>query len=38
VWEDIYDLNRATIGDNPARLKVGMILKLPAAPTATASR
>ena len=31
--ERIYDLNKAAIGDNPAKLKLGMILKLPAVPT-----
>lgn len=33
-WEEIYNLNRAAIGSSPTRLKIGMILKLPAAPTA----
>ena len=28
-WQDIYDLNRDTIGGNPAALKVGMVLRLP---------
>lgn len=32
-WQKIYDLNRTQIGDNPARLKVGMILVLPEPPT-----
>jgi hypothetical protein len=31
--DEIYQLNKETIGDNPARLKVGMVLKLPAKPT-----
>jgi nucleoid-associated protein YgaU len=33
MMNDIYDLNKATIGDDPANLKVGMVLKLPAKPT-----
>ncbi|HRK30313.1 MAG TPA: LysM peptidoglycan-binding domain-containing protein [Tepidisphaeraceae bacterium] len=33
MWEQIYDLNKARIGSDPAKLKVGMILKLPTAPT-----
>jgi nucleoid-associated protein YgaU len=33
MWERIYDLNKAKIGNDPAKLKVGMILKLPAPPT-----
>ncbi len=32
-WQKIYELNRSQIGDNPARLKVGMILVLPEPPT-----
>lgn len=32
-WEEIYDLNKDKIGTDPARLKLGMILKLPAPPT-----
>jgi nucleoid-associated protein YgaU len=36
--EKIYELNKSTIGENPAHLKLGMILKLPEAPSATASR
>ncbi|MDW8262274.1 MAG: LysM peptidoglycan-binding domain-containing protein, partial [Phycisphaerales bacterium] len=32
-WEEIYELNKAKIGADPARLKVGMVLTLPAAPT-----
>jgi nucleoid-associated protein YgaU len=31
--EKIYELNKATIGEDMARLKVGQILKLPEAPT-----
>lgn len=33
MWEDIYQLNRAKIGDDPAKLKLGMVLKLPSPPT-----
>jgi len=29
-WKEIYDLNKATIGDDPSRLKIGQALKLPA--------
>lgn len=36
--DHLYDLNKAEIGPDRAKLKLGMILKLPAAPTATASR
>ena len=32
--DDLYELNRKAIGDDRERLKVGMVLKLPAAPTA----
>ncbi|MAH65016.1 MAG: hypothetical protein CMJ27_01290 [Phycisphaerae bacterium] len=28
-WEEIHDLNRAVIGDDPARLMVGMELRIP---------
>ena len=28
-WEELYKLNKAAIGDNPARLKVGQVLTLP---------
>lgn len=28
--QEIYDLNKATIGEDPAKLKVGTVLKLPA--------
>src|SRR5690606_23855233 len=31
-WEEIYDLNRQTIGSDPARLQVGTVLKLPEEP------
>jgi nucleoid-associated protein YgaU len=31
--EKLYELNKATIGADPARLKIGMVLKLPEAPT-----
>ena len=31
--EKIYEANKATIGDDMAKLKVGTILKLPEAPT-----
>jgi nucleoid-associated protein YgaU len=31
-WEKIYDANRDAIGPNPARLTVGMVLRLPATP------
>ncbi|HEX4794794.1 MAG TPA: LysM peptidoglycan-binding domain-containing protein, partial [Humisphaera sp.] len=34
----IYDLNKQVIGSDPAKLKVGMVLKVPqAAPVTTAS-
>lgn len=33
----IYDLNKAAIGADPAKLKVGSVLKLPQAPTVAAS-
>jgi len=36
--DDLYALNKAAIGSDPAKLKLGMILTLPATPTATASR
>ncbi len=29
-WEEIYKLNKAVIGEDPARLKVGQVLTLPA--------
>ncbi len=31
--DKIYDLNKSAIGSNPAHLKLGMVLKLPEAPT-----
>ncbi len=34
----LYDLNKAKIGSDPAKLKLGMVLKLPIAPTAKSSR
>jgi nucleoid-associated protein YgaU len=33
TWQKIYDLNRDEIGDNPGRLKVGTVLRLPESPT-----
>lgn len=33
MWQAIYDLNKTTIGDSPARLKLGMVLNLPSPPT-----
>jgi nucleoid-associated protein YgaU len=38
--DELYDLNKAKIGEDPARLKLGMVLKLPEAPSnsATSSR
>lgn len=32
-WVRIYELNKQAIGENPARLRVGQILALPAPPT-----
>lgn len=32
-WREIYELNRDAIGPSPTRLRVGMVLKLPAPPT-----
>jgi nucleoid-associated protein YgaU len=32
MWQKIYDLNKPKIGDSPARLKLGMVLDLPAPP------
>ncbi len=29
AWEKIYSANKSSIGSNPARLKVGMVLQLP---------
>ena len=34
----LYDANKTLIGPDPAKLKLGMVLKLPETPTATASR
>ena len=34
MWQDLYDLNKAKIGNNPEKLKVGMILRLPKPPAA----
>ena len=31
--QKIYDLNKSAIGDNPAKLKLGQVLKLPQPPT-----
>lgn len=31
-WKEIYELNREAIGDDPGRLKAGMVLRLPGAP------
>lgn len=33
MWQKIYDFNKSTIGDSPAKLKLGMVLKLPTPPT-----
>ena len=33
AWQKIYDANHDVIGENPARLKVGMLLRLPEPPT-----
>ena len=33
--DEVYALNKSAIGSDPAKLKLGMILKLPSAPTAT---
>jgi nucleoid-associated protein YgaU len=35
-WQKIYDANRDVIGANPARLQVGMVLRLPGPPTVAA--
>jgi nucleoid-associated protein YgaU len=32
LWETIYNANKKTIGDDPAELKVGMVLVIPAKP------
>ncbi len=34
MWQKIYELNKETIGPDSGRLKLNMVLKLPAAPTA----
>jgi nucleoid-associated protein YgaU len=34
----IYELNKQQIGEDPAKLKLGMVLKLPSPPTATQAR
>jgi nucleoid-associated protein YgaU len=36
--DELYTTNKEIIGDDPAKLKVGQVLKLPEPPTATASR
>lgn len=33
LWEKIYDANKDKIGDDPAKLKLNTVLKLPQAPT-----
>jgi len=33
MWEAIYDANKSQIGSDPAKLKVGEVLKLPKEPT-----
>jgi len=33
MWEAIYDANKSLIGEDPAKLKVGEVLKLPKEPT-----
>jgi nucleoid-associated protein YgaU len=37
-WEEIYQINRQAIGENPANLKVGQVLALPEAPAQSAAR
>lgn len=37
-WQAIYDLNKTAIGNDPAKLKLDMILKLPEPPVTTAAR
>jgi nucleoid-associated protein YgaU len=37
MWEKIYEANKDVIGDNPARLKVNMVLRLPEPPTVAAA-
>jgi hypothetical protein len=36
--DKIYELNKATIGDDSAKLKVGMVLKMPPNPNAGESQ
>jgi nucleoid-associated protein YgaU len=36
--DDLYELNKDKIGDDSSRVKVGMVLKLPEAPTATSAQ
>lgn len=36
--DSIYELNKSTIGEDPARLKVGQVLVLPETPTVTSAR
>ena len=36
--DTIYQLNKTTIGADPAKLKLNMVLKLPEPPVETASR
>lgn len=35
-WEKIYEMNKSKIGSSPARIRVGMVLELPQAPTSAA--
>jgi Tfp pilus assembly protein FimV len=37
AWQKIYDANKDAIGPNPARLKVGTVLRLPSQPLASAN-
>lgn len=37
-WQELHETNRQAIGENPANLKVGQLLALPAAPTQSAAR
>jgi nucleoid-associated protein YgaU len=36
--DKLYELNKSTIGSDPAKLKLGMVLKLPEPPTQSAAR
>ncbi len=36
-WQEIYQLNRQTIGSDPAKLKLGMVLQLPEEPTSVSA-